>query len=72
MLPRLQVNDLSLSLLALLLLPRTLETAKTYHTTPRIVIVSSEVHYWARFEDKVFDSPNAFEILGSKEYCTPQ
>lgn len=69
---RLQVNDLSLSLLALLLLPRMLETAKQYNTVPRIVVVSSGVHYSARLEDKVFTSPNAFEVLGSKEYCTPQ
>ncbi|KAF9447064.1 NAD(P)-binding protein [Macrolepiota fuliginosa MF-IS2] len=68
----LQVNNLSSSLLALLLLPRVLKTAKQHGTIPRIVIVSSEVHFWTTFEDKVLDSPNAFEVLGSKEYCTPQ
>lgn len=67
---RLQVNDLSPSLLAFLLLPRILETAKQYNTTPRIVVVASEVHYWTKLEDKVLASPNAFEVLGSKEYCT--
>ncbi|KAF9448402.1 short-chain dehydrogenase [Macrolepiota fuliginosa MF-IS2] len=67
-----QVNDLSSPLLALLLLPRVLETAKQHGTIPRIVIVSSEVHYWTKLEDKVLDSPNAFEVLGSKEYCTPR
>ncbi|KAF9443635.1 NAD(P)-binding protein [Macrolepiota fuliginosa MF-IS2] len=68
----LQVNNLSSPLLALLLLPRVLETAKQHRTIPRIVIVSSEVHFWTKFEDKVLDSPNAFEVLGSEEYCTPQ
>ncbi|KXN84241.1 WW domain-containing oxidoreductase [Leucoagaricus sp. SymC.cos] len=68
----LQVNALSGSLLALLLLPHMFETAQRFNTTPRIVVVSSEVHYWASIEDKVFESPNAFELMGSKEYCTPQ
>ncbi|KAF5361813.1 hypothetical protein D9756_002391 [Leucocoprinus leucothites] len=67
-----QVNDLSGSLLAFLLLPRMLETAKQYITTPRIVVVSSEVHYWTSLERDVLDSPNAFELLGSEKYCTPK
>lgn len=69
---RLQVNNLSLSLVGLLLLLRMLETAKQYNTTPRMVVVSSGTHYRAQLEDKVLESPNAFEVLGSKEYCTPQ
>ncbi|KAF8184412.1 hypothetical protein BJ912DRAFT_974756, partial [Pholiota molesta] len=44
--PTLQVNVIATSLLALLLLPKMVETAKIHHTTPRIVVVSSEVHYW--------------------------
>lgn len=66
----LQVNNISSSLLALLLLPRMLDTAKQFNTIPRIVIVSSEVHFWTSFEDKVFESPNAFELLSSEAYCT--
>lgn len=68
----LQVNDLSLSLLTILLLPRLLETAKQCRTTPRVVLVTSVAHYRAEIEDKVLDSPNAFDVLGSKEYCTPK
>ncbi|KAJ3574678.1 hypothetical protein NP233_g1598 [Leucocoprinus birnbaumii] len=67
----LQVNDLSLSLLALLLLPLVSETSEKFNVHARIVIVSSEVHYWTRFKDDVFESPNAFKLLSSKEYCTP-
>ncbi|KAF9450190.1 NAD(P)-binding protein [Macrolepiota fuliginosa MF-IS2] len=59
-------------LLALLMLPRVLETAKRHNTIPRIVVVSSDFHFWTELEDKVLNSPNAFEILGSKEYCTSQ
>lgn len=69
---RLQVNDLSLSLLGILLLPRMLETAKRHQTTPRTVVVSSEVHYWTKIQEEVLKSPNAFDTLGSKEYCTPK
>lgn len=69
---RLQVNNLSSSLLAILLLPRLLETAAREHTAPRIVMVTSEMHYWTELEDQVFNSPNAFDLLGSKEYCTPK
>lgn len=68
----LQVNDLSMSLLALRLLPRITETAKKFDGTPRIVVVSSGVHYWSTLEDKVIESPNAFSLLSSKEFCTPE
>ncbi|KXN85954.1 WW domain-containing oxidoreductase [Leucoagaricus sp. SymC.cos] len=67
-----QVNDLSGSLLAFLLLPRMQETAKKFNTTPRLVVVASEVHYWTSIEDKVFESPNAFQLVGSKEFSTPK
>ncbi|KXN83073.1 WW domain-containing oxidoreductase [Leucoagaricus sp. SymC.cos] len=67
-----QVNDLSGSLLAFLLLPRMQETAKKFNTTPRLVVVASEVHYWTSMEDKVFESPNAFQLIGSQEYSTPK
>ena len=48
------------SLLALRLLPIMLRTAEKHHTSPRIVVVSSELHYWAKL-DKLkdgFDSPD--------------
>lgn len=43
-----QVNYLALSLLALRLMPRMLDTARKYSTVPRLVVVSSEMHYWIR------------------------
>jgi NAD(P)-dependent dehydrogenase (short-subunit alcohol dehydrogenase family) len=68
----LQVNDLSGPLLALLLLPLMLGTAQEFSTSPRTVVVSSEVHYWTSLEDQVLESPNVFQLIGSKEYCTPR
>ncbi|KIM44799.1 hypothetical protein M413DRAFT_442764 [Hebeloma cylindrosporum] len=69
-----QVNNLSNSLLGLRLLPHMIETWKTYNTTPRIVVVSSEVHSWSHLdsEKKVLDAPNPFQVFGrSEEYITP-
>jgi len=66
-----QVNDIATSLLSLLLLPRMIQTAKNYSTTPRLVVVSSATHYWADIEQKAIDSPNYLKTLGSQEYCTP-
>jgi len=63
-----QVNNLCSSLLALRLLPIMLRTAEKHHTTPRIVVVSSEVHYWAKLDKDVFDSPNGLVKFGKAEY----
>ncbi|KAK7048238.1 hypothetical protein R3P38DRAFT_3307133 [Favolaschia claudopus] len=61
----------SMPLLTLLLLPHMVRTAQQYSTTPRIVMVASDVHYWANIGGKrVLESPNILETLGSKEYCT--
>ena len=65
---RFQVNNLCTSLLALRLLPMMLRTAEKHHTTPRIVVVSSEVHYWAKLNKDVFDSPNGLVNFGKLEY----
>jgi hypothetical protein len=51
-----------------------IETWKTYNTTPRIVVVTSEVHAWSNLnlEKKMLDAPNPFEVFGrSEEYITP-
>ncbi|KAJ7069903.1 hypothetical protein C8F01DRAFT_535796 [Mycena amicta] len=66
----LQVNCLSMPLLAILLLPHMVRTAQQYGTVPRIVVVASEVHNWASIEKRVIKSPNILRTLGSKEYCT--
>ena len=65
---RFQVNNLCTSLLALRLLPVMLLTAEKHHTSPRIVVVSSEVHYWANLDKDVFDSPKGLVNFGKLEY----
>ncbi|KAJ2930295.1 hypothetical protein H1R20_g6819, partial [Candolleomyces eurysporus] len=64
----LQVNDLSTSLLCLLLAPRMVETGEKFKTKPRLVVVCSEVHYWTTLKDEVFESKSAFRTISSKEY----
>ncbi|KAF8159860.1 short-chain dehydrogenase [Crassisporium funariophilum] len=66
--PSFQVNNLSTSLLALLLLPRMLQTAEKYNTTPRLVVVTSEVHYWTKIEKVIIDAPNPIKKFGGAEY----
>ncbi|KAJ7699056.1 hypothetical protein B0H17DRAFT_927003 [Mycena rosella] len=68
----LQVNSLAGPLLALLLLPIMVNTANQHATTPRIVVVTSGVHYWHTFEKSLCEDPAVLKTLGSKEYCTPQ
>jgi len=68
----LQVNNLAQSLLAILLLPRILETATEYSTTPRIVAVSSEVHLNSKFSERLINSENPLKTFGSKGYCIPK
>ena len=69
---RLQVNDLSTALLSLRLIPSLVETAKKFGTKPRVAIVTSEMHYWATMDDKVYSSPSVWQTLNSDEYCTPR
>ena len=65
---RFQVNNLCTSLLALRLLPIILRTAENHHTSPRIVVVSSELHYMVKLDNDVFDSPNGLVKFGKLEY----
>ncbi|GLB43401.1 putative protein CC1G_02706 Coprinopsis cinerea okayama7 130 [Lyophyllum shimeji] len=67
----LQVNCLSLALLALRLLPSMIRTAEEYNTHPRLVVVTSEVHSWSKIDKRVLDGDEILKTLGSKEYCTP-
>ncbi|KAF8176360.1 NAD(P)-binding protein [Mycena galopus ATCC 62051] len=66
-----QISCLSTPLLAFLLLPAMLKTAREHSTLPRLVVVSSEVHYWASIEKDVRENPDILKTLGSAEYCTP-
>ncbi|KAJ6580900.1 NAD(P)-binding protein [Mycena capillaripes] len=66
----LQVNHLATSLLALLLLPTMISTAQQHSTIPRLVVVSSGMHYWANIEKGILENPEMLQTLGSAEYCT--
>ncbi|KAJ7623735.1 hypothetical protein FB45DRAFT_798042, partial [Roridomyces roridus] len=68
----LQVNYLAPSLLILLLLPVLFKTAEEHTTVPRIVVVSSMMHYWLEIEKPVSESPEIIQTLGKAEYCTPR
>ncbi|KAK7014140.1 hypothetical protein VNI00_019378 [Paramarasmius palmivorus] len=49
--PVFQVNNIAPSLLALLLVPHMQRTAVEYGVTPRVVVVTSEAHYWADIKE---------------------
>ncbi|THH20352.1 hypothetical protein EW146_g961 [Bondarzewia mesenterica] len=65
----LQVNHLSCMLLSLLLLPCMLSSASSSSPYPRMVIVSSDVHYWANLTKDELASPNILEKLNDSNYC---
>lgn len=55
------VNVISTFLLALLMLPKLKSCAKEFSITPRVTIVSSEVHGWAKFPEA--KAPSIFTAL---------
>ena len=56
------------SLLALRLLPILFRSAEKSHTNPRLVVVSSGVHYWAKLDKDVIDSPDGLVKFGKLEF----
>jgi NAD(P)-dependent dehydrogenase (short-subunit alcohol dehydrogenase family) len=58
------VNVISTFLLALLLLPKLKETRTKFNTSPRLTIVSSEVHAWTKFPEG--NAPEVFPALDVK------
>jgi retinol dehydrogenase-12 len=42
---RIQVNQLATSMAVLLLVPAMMRTAAEHHTLPRLVVVTSDLHY---------------------------
>jgi retinol dehydrogenase-12 len=66
------VNHLSTALVSLLLLPRMLETARTHGTHPRLVVVTSETHFWADLDAEVRAAPSLLGVLSSRAYCVDQ
>ncbi|KAJ7096017.1 hypothetical protein C8R43DRAFT_264540 [Mycena crocata] len=68
----LQVNCLSTPLVAIRLLPAMIKTAREHSIVPRLVVVSSSMHYWDKLDASLYESPGIFKTLGSAEYCTPK
>ncbi|KAG6918164.1 hypothetical protein DXG01_016149 [Tephrocybe rancida] len=66
----LQVNCMSLFLISLRLLPQMLKTATDYATRPRLVTVTSELHFWAKIAETMPEG-DIYKTLSNKEYCTP-
>jgi len=66
-----QINDISTGLLAILLIPTLLKTAKEHITCPRIVVVGSETHHWVSLKPSLLNQPSPLRTLSeSEEYCT--
>ncbi|KDQ11369.1 hypothetical protein BOTBODRAFT_35450 [Botryobasidium botryosum FD-172 SS1] len=65
-----QVNHLSTALLSVLLLPTLQKTAQDTNTMPRLVIVSSAMHYWAKLQVKELQQEDLIKALSSEEFCT--
>jgi retinol dehydrogenase-12 len=66
-----QVNHLSTALLALRLLPLMQRTAERFGSHPRLVVVSSDMHFFVNIDDEVMGSPRILETLSQREFCTP-
>lgn len=67
----LQVNHLSAMLLTILLLPCLLKAVSSGTSpNPRVVIVSSDVHYWAKISKEELESNNTLQKLTDKDHCT--
>ncbi|KAJ7593815.1 hypothetical protein C8J56DRAFT_1043599 [Mycena floridula] len=66
----LQVNNLSQELLALLLVPKMLETAKRFSVVTKLVVVASDAHYWVTEEPELMNATNILETLSSEKYCS--
>jgi retinol dehydrogenase 12 len=59
-----------MTLIAFLLLPLLINTAKTHNTSPRLVVVASEMHYMGSIGPDVRSTPAILEKVSSKEHCT--
>jgi len=58
-------------LLTVLLLPCLLKAVSSGTSpNPRVVIVSSEVHFWAKLSKEELESNKILEKLSDKDHCT--
>ncbi|KAF2847652.1 short-chain dehydrogenase/reductase-like protein [Plenodomus tracheiphilus IPT5] len=64
------VNVVSTFLLAFALLPKLRETARKFNTRPTLTVVSSEVHQWAKFEERKAPPGGIFARLNEKVAMT--
>ncbi|KAF9263968.1 short-chain dehydrogenase [Marasmius fiardii PR-910] len=65
----LQVNVISAAFHLILHLPKMFETARKYpEVTPRIVMVSSDTHYWSTVPHEVIDAANSLESLNEEKF----
>ncbi|KAN0130093.1 hypothetical protein V8E53_012038, partial [Lactarius tabidus] len=68
-----QVNHLSAMLLITLLLPCLLKAASSGSSpNPRIVVVSSDLHYSASLSKEMAETDKVLQKLSDKEFCTPK
>ncbi len=58
-------NVVSTFLLGLLLLPKLQETSSKFNVLPRLVVVTSDLHFMTSFKER--NSPHIFEELSNKE-----
>ncbi|KAG6836569.1 hypothetical protein H0H93_006673 [Arthromyces matolae] len=68
---RLQVNCLSLYLIALRLLPQMMKTAAQHATHPRLVIVTSEVHFWSQIPEQkdLLQGHDIYKTMSRQDFC---
>jgi retinol dehydrogenase-12 len=60
-------NVISTFLLALLILPKLKESASKFNIQPRLTIVSSDLHFIAKFPERYSEA--IFEALNDKEHA---
>ncbi|KAH6903864.1 short-chain dehydrogenase [Coprinopsis sp. MPI-PUGE-AT-0042] len=66
-----QVNNLSTLLLNIRMLPLMIKTGQRFSVEPRLVVVGSGLHYWAKFDKRIAESSEPLKTFSSKEYSTP-
>jgi len=68
---RIQVNHLSAMLLTILLLPCLLKAVSSGTSpNPRVIIVSSDAHHWAKFSETEVESDKILQKLNDKNHRT--
>ena len=67
------MNHLSAMLLTILLLPCLFKAVSSGTSpNPRVVIVASDIHYWAKISKAEVESDKILSKLSDKNYCTSQ